>query len=59
MVKYCLPWNTGLIFHIVIALSEAYCPKDSSNTYTGNPARITIRKYGIKNAPARKIYDNH
>ena len=50
-----LPLKIGDMLNMVRPPVPKYCPIDTSRRYIGIPQHITVSRYGIRKAPAKKI----
>lgn len=48
-----LPLNIGASFHTPRPPMDVYWPREHSSRKSGTPAKMSVRKYGIRKAPAR------
>lgn len=46
-----IPFIIGISFHTPSPPTEVYCPSAVSSKKRGIPAKISVVKYGMRNAP--------
>lgn len=50
---YVLPFIIGMSFQTPRPPTDVNCPRDVSRKKSGMPANTSVRKYGIRKAPAK------
>lgn len=50
---YVLPFIIGMSFQTPSPPTDVNCPRDVSRKKSGIPANTSVRKYGIRKAPAQ------
>lgn len=48
-----IPLNIGASLHTPRPPIDVNCPREHSSKNNGTPAKIRVRKYGIRNAPKK------